>query len=468
MSAREEFSSRFGFILVSVACAVGLGNIWLLPYRVAVFGGGAYLLLFVIFVFLFSLPCLMAEFALGRGSGQSIITAHKAVQPKSNKWQFHGWMGLAGNYLLVMFYSVVVGFTLNYMFKAISGQIVGMTAETAISSFSRLVSSPAATLGWTWAVVILSITICFFGVQKGIERFGKTMMIIFFFLIIVLVIRGLTLPGAMAGVVWMFVPRMGEAITNHGLDRLLHMAMGQAFFSLSVGMGGMTIFASYIRKKNTIGSEAVPVSVIDVSVSLVCLLMIFPAAFAQGITEPTAGSGLLFVVMPGVLNAMPGGIYFWSVLFYVSVFFLAVTTLFSITECVIAMGMDKFGWTRKKSVFINLCLLMVLIIPGALSQSFGTAANIWNHIRILGMPFGAFWTFLVTENIMPIGAIVYAIFCSYKFGWGWDNFLAEVNTGNGWKLPRSMRFWFAYVIPIAGLFVYFFGLFVRFIRPLLG
>jgi NSS family neurotransmitter:Na+ symporter len=291
------------------------------------------------------------------------------------------------------------------------------------------------------------------------------MMILFFVLIIVCVIRSLTLPGAAAGLSFLFIPRWAEATAVFPLPRLLHAAMGQAFFSLSVGIGSMTIFASYIKRNRTLGSEALPVAGLDIAASLLCLLMIFPAAFAFSINVDRESAGLIFGVMPNVLNAMPGT-YFWSVLLYVSFFFVAVTTQLAVIENIIAMGMDKFGWTRKKSVVINLFLLMLLILPAALSQS----GNVMSGVRIpgLGMNFAAFFPFLVSDNLLPLGSIAYAIFCAYKFGWGWDDFIKETNTGTGWKFPSSVRFWFAYVIPIAGLTVYFLGIFVRFILPRLG
>ena len=461
--SREGFGTRMGFIMMSVACAIGLGNVWLLPYRVGVYGGGVYLFLFAIFLFIFSVPVLVSEFAIGRASQQSILTAHGVLAPKKPAWQIHGWMGVAGNYFLTMFYSVVVGLTLVYTIRAFGGQFANLQPGESLQIWLATASNPVFTLGSTWAVIIFCCICCWIGLKNGVERVGKYMMFVFFVLVVIGMFRALTLPGAVYGLRFLFVPDWQRAIEVEGLPRLLHLAMGQAFFSLSVGIGSMTIFGSYIKKQRTLLGEAVPVAGLDIMASVICLLMIFPAAFAFQINVNMPGGGLLFVIIPNIVNAMPGA-YFWSVLFYVSFFFVAVTTQLAVVENIIAIGMDKFGWTRQKSAMINLGLLMLLVIPGALSQP----GNVLVGTTILGMPFAGFFTFIVSDNLLPLGSVLFAVFCAHKFGWGWDDFIAEANSGKGWKFPTSLRFYYAYVIPLVALGVYFYGLFWRFIRPLLG
>jgi len=450
--------------MMSVACAIGLGNVWLLPFRVGVYGGSVYIILFAIFLFVLSVPVLVSEFAVGRASQQSIITAHGVLTPNRPGWRAHGWLGLAGNTFLTMFYSVVVGLTLVYMIRAITGQLIGLTtAQTSGAMWMATASNPAVTVGATWAVIVFCCMCCYIGMTKGVERVGKNMMFVFFVLIVIGMIRSLTLPGAAAGLRFIFVPDWGAAISAHGLPRLLHLTMGQAFFSLSVGIGSMTIFASYIKKNRTLLGEALPVAGLDITASMLCLLLIFPAAFAFGIPVAMEGGGLLFVVMPTIVNSMPGS-WFWGVLFYVSFFFVAVTTQLAVIENIIAMGMDKFGWARRKSTIISMCALMLLIVPAALSQP----GNVLSTFRpVLNMNFAALWPFLVSDCLLPLGSVLYAVYCSHKFGWSWENFLAEANAGEGRKLPGSLRFYYAYVIPIVALSIFFFGLFWRFIRPLL-
>ena len=456
MQERERFSSRFGFIIVSIGCAVGLGNLWLMPFRVGNYGGGLYILLFVIFALILAIPGLTAEYAVGRGSGQTIITQHKVLQPKNKKWRMAGYLGMAGNYFLSMFYTTIVGFCLAYLFMAVTGALNGLDAAGSTATFAALTGNPVSTVGWTVAVSLIAFAICFLGLQKGVERIGKIMMMTFFALLIILIIRSVTLPGAGEGLAFMFIPKWTEPVERHGFFTILHAAMGQALFSLSVGMGGMSVFGSYLKKERTLLKEAGTVGFCDILASILCCMMIFPAAFAFGIPV-SAGSGLLFIVMPTVLNAMPAT-YFWAVLLYISFFFLAMSTLFGIYENIIAICMDKFGWSRKKSTRNNVIVILILSLPAALGF------NVLNHIRLLdNQTFSGVLTFLVSDNIMPIGALLYILFCSHKWGWGWDNFIAEVNSGDGLKFPRSLRFYFGYVLPIAVTFIYVFGLINRFI-----
>ena len=449
-SKRERFGSHMGFIIVSVSCAVGLGNIWLLPYRAGFYGGGLYILLFVFFAFALAVPALIAEYAVGRASQRSCATHYEVLEPKGSKWHIAGYMHIAGNYLLLMFYMVVCGFALAYLWKGINGTLIGQTPEYIAQSFTALTSDPVRSVGFTLAVIFACFAVIVLGLKNGVERFGKYMMMVFFVLVIILIGRSLTLPGAIDGLAFIFIPRIAP-IYEHGLFRIIHMAMGQALFSVSVGIGAMAIFGSYMNKDKSLTSESSMVGVIDLLVSILCLLMIFPAAFAFGIPA-NAGQGLIFVTLPNVFNHMPAS-YVWSLVFYVGLAFVSFSTAAAVCENIVAYGMDKFGWSRKKSSIINLIALCVLCMPAAL----GT--NILSHVQPFGefANFAAFFTFLVMDNLLPLGAVVYILFCTHKKGWGFNNFVAEVNTGDGIKLPLGLRFYMSYILPAAILFIFVFG-----------
>jgi len=464
MKERETLSSRLSFIVLSISCAIGLGNIWLMPFRVGEFGGALYIFLVIAFAFLLAIPVLVTEYAVGRGSGQSIATHYQVLQPKGTKWHLASYFCIAGNYLLLMFYVVVCGFALGYFIKAISGELVGASGEVVTQAWRSLTGNGLQTTLLMIAIVVGGMGACYFGLQKGVERVGKYMMGMFFFLLIILLIRSITLPGAYEGLRFLFIPNT-EAIQQHGFFRVIHMAMGQALFSLSVGMGSMAIFASYFKKEKRLFREAFTVGVLDLVVVLLCLLMIFPAAFAFNIPR-AAGEGLLFLTMPNVFNAMPGS-YFWSLLFFSGLTFVSFTTAMAVMENIVAMSMDKFNWTRTKSTVVNLFALIILCLPSALTR------NIWSGINplvVFGQTFphmGAFFTFMVMEIVLPLGALVYVLFCFSKKGWGWDNFIAEVNTGNeGWKLPTNLRFYLTYIVPLAITFIFIFGMLQRFVFPL--
>jgi len=449
MLEREKFTSRLAFIMVSVSCAVGLGNIWLLPYRAGTYGGGTYILLFLLFAFLLAIPVLTAEYAVGRGSKRSIATHYQELEPKGTKWHYASYLGIAGNYLLMMFYTVICGFALAYLWKGITGSLGGQSPEYIQGAWAALTGDPMRTVSFTLAICFAGFAVCYAGLNKGVARIGKYMMFMFFILVIILIGRAVTLPGAMDGVAFIFTPTLAPII-EHGVFTIVHMAMGQALFSLSVGMGAMAIFASYMGREKRLLGEARTVGIIDLSVSILCLLMIFPAAFAFGIA-PNAGQGLLFVTLPNVFNHMPGG-YIWALLFYVGLAFVSFSTAVAVYENIVAMSMDKFGWTRKKSVLINVFLVAILCMPAAL----GT--NILSHIQPFGFAnFSAFFTFLVMDNVLPIGSMVYIMFCMSRKGWGFENFLAEVNTGEGLKFPTSLRFYMTYIVPLAIFFIFIFG-----------
>jgi len=459
-NGRETFSNKLGFIIVSVACAIGLGNIWLMPYRAGTYGGALYILLVAAFIFLFAVPVLLTEYAVGRASGQTGAKAFE-VLPPGGIWKVNGYVGITGSYVMLMFYLMICGFTLAYLGKGISGSLIGLGPEEITASWQSLTSSAGMSFLMLFIIVAAGMGAVYLGLRKGIERISKYMMAVFFVLIVVLLFRSITLPGAGEGLRFLFIPSL-DAMREHGTFRILHMAMGQSLFSLSVGIGCMTVFGSYVGKERRLFKDAFTVGALDLSIIILCLLMIFPAAFAFGIPA-TAGEALLFVTLPNIFNAMPGS-YIWSLLFYVGLCFVAFSTGAAILENVTAIGMDKFGWTRKKSALVNFVFVLILCIPSAFTR------NIWAGITVPGFPhLGAFFTFLAMEILLPIGALIYVLYCTNKRGWRWDNFFQEVNTGEeGWKFPATLRFYMTYVMPAVIFFVFIFGQIQRWILTPMG
>ena len=458
MGEREKFGSRLSFIIVSISCAIGLGNIWLMPYRAGTYGGALYIILVAAFIFLFAIPVLLTEYAVGRGSGKSVAEHFHVLQAKGQKWHYASYPMMAGNYLLLMFYIAICGFALAYLWKGVTGELIGQSPEQIDAAWFALTGSAGRSILVVVAIIVAGMAACYLGLRKGVERVGKYMMAVFFVLVIILLGRSLTLPGAGEGLRFLFIPNL-SAMQEHGTMRIIHMAMGQSLFSLSVGMGSMAVFGSYLAKERRLFKDAFTVGALDLAVIMLCLLMIFPAAFAFGIPA-TAGEALLFRTMPNIFNAMPLS-YLWSLLFYAGLAFVAFSTAVAVMENITAMSMDKFGWARKKSVLINLVLLIILCLPSALTR------NVWAHLNpLFGMfpNMGAFFTFLVMEIVLPLGALTYVIFCVSKRGWGWDNFLKESNAGTtGWNFPTALRFYVTYILPIAIIFIFVFGMLQRFV-----
>ena len=459
---RESFTSRFSFVVMSISCAIGLGNIWLMPYRAGTYGGALYILLVTAFIFLLAIPVLLTEYSVGRGSGQSTANCFHVLQPKGSKWFLNGYVGIAGNYLLLMFYVMVCGFALGYFWKGLAGTLIGQPPEYVTASWQALTGNPVESVRLMIAIIVVGMGVCYLGLRKGVERVCKYVMGAFFVLLLILLIRSITLPGAAEGLRFLFVPSL-DAMRQHGTFRIIHMAMGQALFSLSVGIGSMAIFGSYINREKRLFRDAFTVGVLDLSVIILCLLMIFPAAFAFGIS-PAVGEGLLFVTLPNIFNSMPGS-YVWSLLFYAGLTFVAFSTALAVMENLTAIGMDKFGWTRAKSAGVNMGVLILLCLPSALTR------NIMAGVLVPpGFPhLGAFFTYLVMEIALPLGSLFYVLFCMSKKGWGWDNFIAEANAGNeGWKFPTSMRFYMTYIVPTVIIFIFIFGQLQRWVFPRLG
>lgn len=450
MQNREKFSSRLGFILISAGCAVGLGNVWRFPYIVGKYGGAIFVCIYLAFLLLLGLPIMIMEFSVGRASQKSVAKSFEELEPKGTKWHWFSNIAFAGNYLLMMFYTTVGGWMLAYVYKAASGALLNVTTESAQSIFNGLLQSPGAMLFWMVAIVLLSFGVCSLGLKNGVERITKWMMSALFVIILILAVRSITLPGAANGLSFYLVPNV-ESIKEHGLINVIFAAMGQAFFTLSIGIGSMSIFGSYIDKNRSLTSESLNICILDTLVALFAGLIIFPACSAFGV-NPGEGPGLVFVTLPGIFNRMPLG-QLWETLFFVFMAFAAMSTIIAVFENIISYCMDKWNMSRKKAVMINLIGVLVLSLPCV----FGF--NLLNFIT----PLGAGSTiqdledFIVSNNLLPLGSLIFLLFCTRKSGWGWDNFIKEADAGKGLKFPKALRFYVSYVLPLIILVIFVFG-----------
>lgn len=439
---REKFGSRLGFILISAGCAIGLGNVWRFPYIVGQYGGAAFILIYLIFLLIFGLPIMTMEFSVGRASQKSIADSFRVLEPKGKKWHHFGWVGMAGNYLLMMFYTTITGWMFAYFVKMAKGDFVGQTAEQISVQFGVMTGNPYAVVGFMILTVVLGFLICSLGLKKGVEKITKGMMLALLGIIAVLAIRAVTLPGAGEGLKYYLIPNFGKMAEN-GVGTVVFAALGQAFFTLSIGMGSMAIFGSYIGKERRLLGEAVSIAALDTFVAFTAGLIIIPSCFAYGLS-PTEGPGLIFKVVPNIFNSMPGG-RIWGVLFFVFMIFAALSTVIAVFENIISFGVDLWGWSRRKSCLVNVIAVILLSLPCALGF------NLLSQVQPLGegSTILDLEDFIISNNILPLGSLVYVLFCTWgKGGWGWDNFIAEANTGRGAKFPSSLRFYCKYILPI--------------------
>ena len=459
MKERETFGSRLGFILVSAGCAIGLGNVWKFPYITGQYGGAMFILIYLIFLVIFGLPILVSEFAVGRGSGKSMATAFHDLEAKGTKWHHLSWFSLIGSYLLMMFYTMVAGWMLFYIYRMASGKLAAMDAGAIGDAFNGMLGSAPTMIGWMIVAVIISFVICAMGLQNGIEKITKVMMVTLILLMIVLAIRSLVLPGSGEGLKFYLIPTL-DGIREHGLGTVLFAAMAQAFFTLSIGIGSMQIFGSYMKKERRILGESVSIICVDTFVALMAGIIIIPACFAFGI-EPGAGPSLLFITLPNVFNSMAGG-RIWGTLFFIFMSFAAITTVTAVFENILMFCIEKFGWSRKKAVAINIVLMIVLSLPAVLGF------NVLSGIQLMGpgTTIMDVEDFLVSYNLLPLGSLVFVMFCVRKNGWGWDNFIKEVNTGEGWKFPTGgwIKFYMSVILPIVIAIIYLKGYF-DFFKP---
>ena len=442
MEEREKFASRLGFILISAGCAIGLGNVWRFPYIVGQYGGGAFVLLYLVFLVALTLPIVVMEFSVGRASQRSYGRSFEALEPAGSRWHVLKWFGFAGNYVLMMFYTVVSGWMLNYIFKSATGTFNGLDATGVSEVFGAMLADPIELIFWMGVVVIIGILCTAAGLRNGVERITKYMMIALFVVLLLLAIRSVTLPGAAEGIAFYLTPDFSKLTANglSGFLQAVYAAMGQAFFTMSVGIGSMAVFGSYIDKKHSLTGEALRVGGLDTFVAIMAGFVIFPACFAYGV-DPSAGPGLVFQTLPVVFEAMPGG-QMWGALFFVFMSFAALSTVIAVFEFIMSFTMDQWGVSRRKAVAINGAMIFLLALPCALGF------NVLSGVVVPGIgDIQGVEDFIVSNNLLPIGSLLVLLFCTRKGGWGWQNFIAEADTGNGVKFPKKL-FWFVkYVVP---------------------
>ena len=457
MEKRERFSSRLGFILISAGCAIGLGNVWRFPYITGQYGGAAFVLIYLLFLVILGLPIMIMEFSVGRASQKSAARSFHVLEPKGTKWHWQSWACMAGNYLLMMFYTTIGGWMLAYVFKMLSGEFEGLDAAGVEGVFNGMLGQPVYMTVWMIVVVLGSFFICSLGLQKGVERITKVMMSCLFLILLLLCVRSVTLPGAMEGIKFYLIPDFGKMVEN-GIGEAVFAAMGQSFFTLSLGIGAMAIFGSYISKDRSLTGESVSICVLDTTVALLSGLIIFPSCFAFGV-DPGEGPGLVFITLPNVFNQMASGRIFGA-LFFVFMFFAALSTIVAVFENIISFSLDLFGVTRKKAVAVNIIAIILLSMPCVLGF------NLWSSFA----PLGAGTTiqdledFIVSNNLLPLGSLVYLLFCTSRYGWGWKNFIAEADAGQGLKFPKWSRIYVTYVLPLIILFIFVMGYYQKFFQ----
>jgi len=430
-----------GFILISAACSIGLGDVWRFPYITGQYGGGLFVLIYLICIFAIGLPIMTMELAVGRASQRSIATSFHVMEKKGQKWHLTGYMGIAGNYLLMMFYTTVAGWMLAYFYKFMIGQFSGLNTEQVGGVFGSLIANPLEMFIWMAITTVFCFGVCSLGLQEGVEKVTKVMMVLLLAIIIVLAVKSMTLPNASEGLKFYLLPDLSR-VQEKGIWATIFAALSQAFFTLSLGIGSMAIFGSYIDKDRNLFHESINIASLDTFVSLVAGLIIFPACFAFSV-DPGEGPGLIFVTLPNIFNSMAGG-RIWGTLFFIFMTFAAYSTVIAVFENIIAFGMDLWGWSRKKASIINAFLIIVLSIPCIL----GFNVLSWFQPLGKGTMILDLEDFILSYNLLPLGSLIYLLFCVTRYGWGFDNYLKEVNTGKGVKLPRALKGYFQWVLPV--------------------
>ena len=463
---REKLSSRLGFILLSAGCAIGIGNVWKFPYMVGQHGGAAFVLFYVIFLVILGLPIMTMEFSVGRASQKSPVRAYNVLEKPGQKWHIHGYLCLIGNYLLMMLYTSVAGWMIQYFFLMASGTFEGKNAAAIGAVFNNMLGNPLVTGGWMVVVVVLGFAINSFGLQRGLERITKVMMIALLALMVLLAINSFTLSGAPEGLSFYLLPDF-DRMMEIGVGETIVGAMNQAFFTLSLGIGAMAIFGSYINKDRALLGEAVNVAILDTFVAITAGLIMFPACFTFGV-EVDSGADLIFITLPNVFNNMAMG-RLWGSLFFVFMFFAAMSTVLAVFENIMSCCMDLTGASRKKVAIVNIVLVILLSLPCVLGY------NLWADFK----PFGEdtavldLEDFLVTNIWLPLGSLVYLLFCTSRYGWGWKNFIQEANTGKGLKVQNWMRIYMSWILPVVVVIIFLIGInskfhIVQMIQNMLG
>ena len=452
---REKFSSRLGFILISAGCAIGLGNVWRFPYIVGQYGGAAFVLIYAVFLVLLGLPIIVMEFAVGRASQKSAALSFDVLEPKGSKWHIEKWFAMAGNYILMMFYTTVAGWLFLYFIKMAAGDFVGLDADGVAGEFGAMLSNPSLMIGFMVRCVVFCFSICAMGLQGGVEKITKLMMVSLLVLMVVLAVNSVRMEGSRPGLEFYLKPDFNK-IKEAGIGEVVFAALGQSFFTLSIGIGALAIFGSYIGKERRLTGEAISVTILDTMVAFMAGLIIFPACFAYNI-EPGQGPSLIFITLPNVFNNMPGG-RFWGTLFFLFMSFAAASTVIAVFQNIVSFATDLTGCSVKKAVVVNMIAVTLLSLPCVLGF------NLWSGVT----PFGPGSTildledFIVSNNLLPLGSLVYLLFCTSRYGWGFKNFTKEANEGKGVKFPAWARVYVSYVIPLVVLYIFFQGYWSKF------
>lgn len=444
---KEKLSSRIGFILVSAGCAIGLGNVWRFPYITGLYGGAPFVLIYLFFLISLGLPIMISEFAVGRASQRSAAKSFDVLEPKGTKWHLYKYGAILGNFVLLMFYTTVSGWTLYYSYKMGIGDFVGLDKDGVINVFVGLLGDPMTMTANMLLTIVFSAGVCLMGVQSGVEKVTKYMMSLLFILMFTLAINSVNLPGAAEGLRYYLYPDFSR-LANHNIFEVIFAALGQSFFTLSLGIGALAIFGSYISRDRSLTGEAIFITVLDTTVALTAGLIIFPACFSFGI-QPDSGPNLLFITLPNVFNAMPMG-QLWGALFFLFMVFASYSTVIAVFENITACVCDMTDWSRNKAIYINLIAIIVLSMPCILGF------NVWSDIQPLG-PGSCILDledFIVSNNLLPLGSLIYLSFCTSRYGWGWKNFLAEVDSGEGVKFPKFVRGYLTYVLPFVVLAIF--------------
>lgn len=452
---REKLKSRSGFILISAGCAIGIGNVWKFAYMAGQGGGGFFVLLYLLFLVMLGIPIMSMEFAVGRASQKSPAQAYKALEKAGQKWHIHGYIALIGNYLLMMFYTTVAGWMLYYFYLTSTGKFVGLNTDGVANVFSEMLQKPVTMTICMLIIVVVGFFICSIGLQNGLEKVTKVMMVALLAIMVILAINSFFMKGAKEGLSFYLIPSI-ERAKAAGIGNTAVGAMNQAFFTLSIGIGAMAIFGSYIGKDRSLLGESVTIAALDTFVAITSGLIIFPACFTFGVDQ-TQGPSLVFITLPNIFNNIPFG-RVWGSLFFVFMTFAAFSTVLAVFENIVSCCMELTGFNRKKSSIVNMILVALLSMPCVLGF------NLWSFdwLGVFGGSFLDFEDFLVSNIWLPLGSLIYLLFCTSKFGWGWKNYKEEANTGKGIKIHNWMRVYLTYILPLIVLFIFAFGIYDKF------
>ncbi len=452
---REKLKSRLGFILISAGCAIGIGNVWKFAYMAGQGGGGFFVLLYLLFLVMLGIPIMSMEFAVGRASQKSPAQAYKALEKAGQKWHIHGYIALIGNYLLMMFYTTVAGWMLYYFYLTSIGKFVGLNTDGVANVFSEMLQKPVTMTICMLIIVVVGFFICSIGLQNGLEKVTKVMMVALLAIMVILAINSFFMKGAKEGLSFYLIPSIKRAKAA-GIGNTAVGAMNQAFFTLSIGIGAMAIFGSYIGKDRSLLGESITIAALDTFVAITSGLIIFPACFTFGVDQ-TQGPSLVFITLPNIFNNIPFG-RVWGSLFFVFMTFAAFSTVLAVFENIVSCGMELTGFNRKKSSIVNMIIVALLSMPCVLGF------NLWSFdwLGVFGGSFLDFEDFLVSNIWLPLGSLIYLLFCTSKFGWGWKNYKEEANTGKGIKIHNWMRVYLTYILPLIVLFIFAFGIYDKF------